>query len=170
MTFPFHDKGGESHESDGDEDEMIELIDMPPEVANQRRKLADSNPVVLPRMPRKKKTPDPIKVVGADGLADDRDAPVRVHAKRKKKSGQQKNRDEKLHRISDEVAPGDRFRLSDSTFSSAGNQLVEMLNSPGVFVWGGAAIVAMWVGNAFWYSAGGAGSVLDWIHFIIVRR
>ena len=154
VADPFHDKGGESHESDGDEDEMIELIDIPPEVANQRRKLADSNPVVLPRMPRKKKTPDPIKVVGSEGLADDHDAPVRVYAKRKKKSGQQKSRDEKLHRISDEVAPGDRFRLSDSTFSSAGNQLVEMLNSPGVFVWGGAAIVAMWVGNTFWYTAG----------------
>ncbi len=130
-------------DDDDDDDEMIELIDMPPEIANAD--VSAATPVAMPRIPRQKKTPDPVKV--------EDDAPVRVHAKNKKKPKPEKPNESARNGAK---PAKDRLRIGDLGPAGVFDKSLAMLQSIGVYIWAGLAIVLLWVGSAAWHGFGPA--------------
>jgi len=124
-------------DEDDDSDEMIEMLDVPPEQLN-----APESPLVeptqLPRMPRKGKQAPSIPVVNDS----EEEAPIRVHAKRrpKKPSSEQQSRPRSPRQFAfDESSPGDVL-----------DKAVNILKSPSVWIWASVAIALMAIGGAVW--------------------
>ena len=131
----------EDDDDDDDSDEMIEILDVPPEELNQSdaSSIAATPPAKLPRMPRKKgKQPAAIPVED-----DTEDAPVRVHAKRRRKK----------EASSAPVRSGPsefEFEFQNATPGDLLDKSMGVIKSGKIWIWALVAIAAMAIGSSVW--------------------
>ena len=127
---------------DEDSDEEIEIIGVAPEVANQQLGQAptgSSSPKALPRIPRKgKKQPKAIPVGG------EVDAPIRVHAKRKrKKPGPSVNRPK---------VTSQRYDFESAELGQILDKAMGLLKTSNLWLLALCCVLLMSVGSGIWHS------------------
>ena len=132
---------------DDDDDEMIEMLDVPPEQLNEPAAyvapvVAARSPVELPRMPRKKgKRPAAIPVESNE--ADEEEAPIRVHAKRRPKK-------EKSSTAERTRAPKG-FQFESASLNDVLDNAMGILKTGKIWIWALVSIVTMAIGSSIWH-------------------
>ena len=117
--------------TEDDSDEMIELLDVPPQELNRHRDSA---------------------LAAADGKADE--APVRVYAKRHPKKKQTPN--PSADSAGDENGNDALSDFPDMSLGKVIDRSVAILQSGAILTWAAAAILLMAFGSAFWHWNGAA--------------
>ncbi len=136
---------GGGGDDDDDSDEMIELLDVPPEVANQMHSEAAGTQGRGESMVSKSTA----GVAGStsNGSQDDTDAPVRVHARRRTKKTTPASNSESKKKAS-------FSSIEDSSLSVILDRSFGVLKTGAIWIWATVAVLLMWVGNAVWHGLG----------------
>ena len=115
------------HQSDDDEDEMIEVLDVPPEQLNKAAGIEAAEK--------------------EDAFDDDDEAPVRVFAKKRS----QKKKNPSPRRLSKSEA---EFKFDEATFADVTDKAANVLKSRSVMTWAVVSMLIMAFGSAIWHWLG----------------
>lgn len=155
----------QSFESDGDaddSDEMIELLDVPPDIVNQTIDVSAAEPIAdqreLPYVPRQKKHQPKQKTktrkknesaAGATNTASADDSPIRVHAKKRKRKSsdiEERGSNNPKHRT--------EFRFAESSLYEILDRSLGILKTGNLWIGAVVAIAMMSLGSAVWHGVG----------------